>query len=291
MYIFMYTSDIVSFFFVFLTDIARQVGEQCNRPAAQSRMIRKCMTTLALRHAMLPANSRGLLNHREFVVMVGGQDPGNACWDMGQCVDHWSMDELQVWCWSQCLKPQSLCKPEWKSMPQMLSSEIWTRELYMYRLGTQNDRTCSTLSQIGFPFLLCPLSAEQFVAPAFHKGLALLSISTWQSWLSRRSRCFRSNRGDATAWWNSLTHHGPSWRNMEDGFWMVSGHHPPNADCSPGLSNQRYHCCVDSPEPLQMRCADFIRLRNQSKSKGDMLRLWLRVHVKDWTPWILQMLV
>ena len=63
-----------------------------------------CIATLA----MLPANSPGLLNHREFVVMVGGQDPGNACWDMGQCEDHWNMDELQVWCWSQCLKP-SLC--------------------------------------------------------------------------------------------------------------------------------------------------------------------------------------
>ena len=49
-YIYMYTSDIVSFLFVFLPDIARQVGEQCDWPAAQSGMIRKCMTTLALRH-------------------------------------------------------------------------------------------------------------------------------------------------------------------------------------------------------------------------------------------------
>jgi hypothetical protein len=31
---------------------------------------------------------------------------------------------------------QSFCKAEWKSMPQMLSSEIWTRELYMYIPGT-----------------------------------------------------------------------------------------------------------------------------------------------------------
>jgi hypothetical protein len=28
---------------------------------------------------------------------------------------------------------------------------------------------------------------------------------------------------------------GTSRRNMEDGFWMVSGQHPPNADCLPGL--------------------------------------------------------
>ena len=31
---------------------------------------------------------------------------------------------------------QSFCKAEWKSMPQILSSEIWTRELYMYIPGT-----------------------------------------------------------------------------------------------------------------------------------------------------------
>ena len=31
---------------------------------------------------------------------------------------------------------QSFSKAEWKSMPQMLSSEIWTRELYMYIPGT-----------------------------------------------------------------------------------------------------------------------------------------------------------
>ena len=42
---------------------------------------------------------------------------------------------------------------------------------------------------------------------------------------------------------------GTSWRNMEDGFWMVSGQHPPNADCLPGLFSLCVFCCVDSPEP------------------------------------------
>ncbi|CAL1134688.1 unnamed protein product [Cladocopium goreaui] len=41
---------------------------------------------------MPPANSRGLSNHREFVVTVGGQDLGNACWAM----DHGPMCGLHL---------------------------------------------------------------------------------------------------------------------------------------------------------------------------------------------------
>lgn len=44
---YIYTIDIVSLLFVFLTDIARQVAKECDWPAAQNRMMCKCRATLA----------------------------------------------------------------------------------------------------------------------------------------------------------------------------------------------------------------------------------------------------
>ena len=100
-YIYMYITYLVIDIIIIdlLTDIPRQVVTKRNWPTTQSRMMQVHGNTVA-KLVMPPAKSWGLLNHREFVVMVGGQDLGilgTACWAMDR-VDHWNMDELQVWC-------------------------------------------------------------------------------------------------------------------------------------------------------------------------------------------------
>ena len=76
-----------------------------------------------------------------------------------------------------------------------------------------------------------PLSAEQFVAPAIHKGLAWLWICIWNRGPQKCPDCREGhNLFDRTMEMPQLDE--TSWRNMEDGwgwsldgFWMFSGQH------------------------------------------------------------------
>ena len=179
----------------------------------------------------MPPNSRGLLNHRWFesgdgggfktLEMRAGPLGHGPMW--GPLKHGWASGLVLI----AVFEAQFFCKPEWKSMPQMLSSEIRKRELYI--LGSRHQLMViereADYHWLFFGLLMCllvPNSSWHLPSTkAWHDCGSVFEIEVHKNvliaekvtiCLIERWRCH-----------SLMKHHGGIWRMDEDGLWMVSG--------------------------------------------------------------------
>ena len=187
-----------------LTDIPRQVASECHWPAAQSRMFAS-----AWQHLCCEAGyaSSEFLRPFESPWICGGGG-GSKPW---KCVlGHGAMCGPPKHGWDSGLVLIAVFEAQFflgartevhATSSNMPPSEVRTKELYM--IDTRDQlKVIENVANYHWWCLvfLCHLLAEQLVAPAIHKGLALLWTSIWQSWLRRRSQFVWSTDESATTW-------------------------------------------------------------------------------------------